>query len=144
MPLSQLAATQAHTDARGVIGHAISSDLVSWEVGPPVTEPGEFGFLEVPQLVEINGLWYLFFSVTHEKYSNARLSRPGIKLQTGTHYLVADNPFGPFRYLTDDFLVGDEVGSLYAGKVIRDVKGGWSFMAFEHFCIGYVVYWKNR
>ena len=27
---------------RGVIGHAVSSDLLSWEVRPPATEPGPF------------------------------------------------------------------------------------------------------
>lgn len=124
------------TDARGVIGHAVSSDLVTWEVGPPVTQPGEFAFMEVPQLVEINGLWYLFFSVPHDKYAKARLARPAIKRQTGTHYLVADHPLGPFRYLSDDFLVGDEIGSLYAGKVIRNPEDEWVFMAFEHFAPG--------
>lgn len=107
-----------HKSARGVIGHAVSSDLITWEVGSPITEPGEFGFMEVPQLVEINGLWYMFFSITHEKYAETRLSRPEIKLQSGTHYLVADHPLGPFRYLTDDFLVGDEINSLYAGNIV--------------------------
>ena len=120
-------------DARGVIGHAVSSDLITWKVCPPVTDPGEFGYMEVPQLAEINGRWYLFFNITHDKYASARLKRPGINLQTGTHYLVADNPFGPFKYMTDDFLVGDEIGSLYSGKVIRDSRDKWLFMAFEHF-----------
>jgi beta-fructofuranosidase len=123
-------------DGRGVIGHAISSDLITWEVCPPVTEAGDFGFMEVPQLVEIDGLWYLFFSVTHDKYAKTRLASPDIKLQTGTHYLVAEEPFGPFRYLTEDFLVGDEIGSLYAGRVICNAQGKWVFLAFEHFAAG--------
>jgi len=123
-------------DARGVIGHAVSSDLISWEVNPPVTKPGEFGFMEVPQLVEINGLWYLFFSVTHDKYSTSRLSRPNIKRQTGTHYLVAKHPLGPFRYITDEFLVGDEIGSLYAGRIIPNQSGEWVFFGFEQFSVG--------
>lgn len=121
---------------RGVIGYAVSTDLISWEVRPPVTEPGEFGFMEVPQLVQIEGRWYLFFSVTHDKYAEAQLAQPGMKLQTGTHYMMADNPLGPFRYITDDFLVGDEIGSLYAGRVIRNPRGEWVFMAFEHFAPG--------
>jgi hypothetical protein len=49
---------------------------------------------------------------------------------------VADHPLGPFRYLTDDFLVGDEINSLYAGKVLRNPHGKWVFMAFEHFASG--------
>lgn len=122
--------------ARGVIGYAVSSDLISWEVRPPVTKPGDFSFMEVPQLVEINARWYLFFSVTDENYSLARLARPEIKQHTGTHYLVADHPLGPFSYLTNDFLVGDEIGSLYAGKVIRSPFDKWAFLAFEHYSSG--------
>jgi beta-fructofuranosidase len=123
-------------DARGVIGHAVSVDLINWEVLPPVTEAGEFGFLEVPQLIEIDGLWYLFFSVTQDQYAKARLEKLDIKLQTGTHYLVADCPTGPFRYLTDDFLVGDEIGSLYSGRAIRNSQGKWVFLAFENYAPG--------
>ena len=122
-----------HPYARGVIGYAMSSDLISWEVGPPITKPGEFAFMEVPQLIEINGLWYLLFSVPDDKYSMSRLACPDIKKHTGIHYLVAQHPMGPFRYLTNDFLVGDEIGSLYSGKVIRSSFGGWAFMAFENF-----------
>jgi beta-fructofuranosidase len=121
---------------RGVIGYAVSSDLFSWEVRPPMTKPGNFAYMEVPQLVEINGLWYLFFSVTDDMYSKARLACPDIKKHTGTHYLVAHQPLGPFRYLTNDFLVGDEMGSLYAGKVIRSPFGEMAFLAFEHFSSG--------
>jgi beta-fructofuranosidase len=53
-------------------------------------------------------------------------------LQTGTHYLVAENLLGPFRYLTDDFLSGDEHGSLYSGKLIQDSQGQWQFLAFKN------------
>jgi len=123
-------------DSRGIIGHAISSDLITWHVQPPISKPGEFGYLEVPQLVEIGSRWYLFFSVTHDKYAQARLARPGVKLQTGTHYLVSDHPLGPFRYLSDDFLVGDEIGSLYSGKLIRNPARKWVFMAFKLFAPG--------
>ncbi|MBW4604124.1 MAG: hypothetical protein KME29_32280 [Calothrix sp. FI2-JRJ7] len=29
------------TDGRGVIGYARSSNLIDWQVGAPITEPGE-------------------------------------------------------------------------------------------------------
>ena len=63
--------------------------------------------------------------------SEIRRIRSGIELETGTHYFVADHPLGPFEFLTDKFLVGDEVGSLYSGKVIRNPKGEWVFIAFH-------------
>jgi len=123
-------------NARGVIGHAISTDLVNWEVKSPITDPGGFGFMEVPQLVEIDGLWLLFFSVPKEMVALADLDNADNNQHTGTHYLVADHALGPFRSLTHEFLVGDEIGSLYAGKVIRGPQGDWVFMAFENFSPG--------
>ncbi len=118
-------------DARGVIGHAVSENLLEWRTCPPVTETGEFGHMEVPQLVQIGERYYLLFTVGHGQYSKARKAR-GVALQTGTHYLVADHPLGPFRYLTDNFLSGDEQGSLYSGKLIQDTKGTWQFLAFKN------------
>ena len=117
-----------HKSARGVIAHAWSADLIQWEVGPPVAAPGEFGHMEVPQLVEINGRFYLIFCVGMGEYAETRRNRPGIELVTGTHYLVGDQPLGPFAFLTDKFLLGDEAGSRYAGKVIRDPNGNWVLM----------------
>lgn len=126
-------ANYGHKSSRGVIGYASSPDLINWDVHAPITEPGEFGYMEVPQIARIVDSWYLFFSVDHEKYSNARLERSHIKRQSGTHYMVADNPFGPFKYLSDDFLVGDELGTLYSGKVIQKPDREWAFMACRQF-----------
>jgi beta-fructofuranosidase len=118
-------------DARGIVGHAVSKDLLEWRVLAPITEPGEFGHMEVPQLVKIGDRYYLLFTVGHGQYSSARKAR-GVALETGTHYLVGDNPLGPFRYLTDSFLSGDEHGSLYSGKLIQDTEGCWQFLAFKN------------
>jgi beta-fructofuranosidase len=115
--------------ARGVIAHAVSVDLMSWEVGAPVSSPGEFGQLEVPQLVAIEDRWYLFFCTSHEHFSDSRRDRAGVKLERGSHYLVSDNPLGPFELAGDDFLAGDEIGTLYAGKAIRDPEGNWVLMS---------------
>lgn len=120
-------------DARGVIGHAWSEDLLHWEVLPPLTEPGEFGHMEVPQLVTIQGRWYLIFSCPHQQYALARRDRIGDNLQSGTHYMIADQPLGPYRYLTDEYLVGDRTSTLYSGKLIQDRDGQWQFIAFKNY-----------
>lgn len=117
-----------HPSGRGVVGHAWSDDLIQWQIGPPVAAPGEFGQLEVPQLVEINGRFYLIFCVGRKEYSQARRIRPDIEQVTGTHYMVADQPLGPYQFLTDKFLLGDASGSRYAGKIIRDPNGHWVLM----------------
>ena len=33
-----------------------------------------------------------------------------------------------YRFLSDRFLLGDEAGTRYSGKVIRDANGNWVFM----------------
>lgn len=117
-------------DSRGVIAHARSTDLVHWDVLDPVTAPGEFGQMEVPQMVHIGKRWYLLFCTASLHHSAYRRNRSPISPVTGTHYLVADNPLGPFHYETDDFLVGDARGLLYSGKLIQAPTGGWVFLAF--------------
>lgn len=123
----------APPDARGVIGHARSSDLIQWEVLPPLTPPGEFGHMEVPQLIHINDRYYLLFSVPYAFYANARKTRLADQLVTGTHYLVADDPLGPYQYITDEFLVGDYAETLYSGKLIQGPDDAWYFLAFANF-----------
>ena len=71
-------------DGRGVIGHASSPDLDVWAVGPPLSEPGEFTSLEVPQLVSVEGTWYVLFSAQAHDHSAARLARPGVVAEGGT------------------------------------------------------------
>ncbi len=120
-------------DGRGVIAHARSRDLTKWEVLPPVTEPGDFGYMEVPQLVEINGRHYLVFCTAASTHSAHWRQRTGLEPVTGTHYLVADDPLGLFRLSTDEFLVGDKTGSLYAGKLVQSPDSDWVFLAWHKF-----------
>ena len=119
---------EGEPSARGVIGHAISTDLKRWQCQPPVAHPGEFGHLEVPQLVEISGRWYLFFCVGYEQFAKVRRARPNTLDVIGTHYLVSDHPLGPFRMIDDDFLLADEAGTHYAGKAVQNPKGDWVLM----------------
>jgi beta-fructofuranosidase len=105
---------------RGVVGHARSPDLRAWEVLPPVTEPMGFGQLEVPQLVNLAGRWYLLFCSDIETQGRRRRdSGPG----TGTFYLVGDGPSGPFRMIGDGALAADRNGSTYAGKLYETTDG---------------------
>lgn len=120
-------------DGRGVIGHARSSDLVHWEVLPPLTEPGDFGQLEVPQIVTIGTRSYLLFSTRASDHSGRWRQRTGLTPLTGTHYLVADDLLGPFHALTDRFLLGDTVGSLYSGKLIQGPDQAWYLLAARLF-----------
>ena len=126
-------ANHGPADARGVIGLARSPDLYSWEVLPPLTAPGEFGYLEVPQLLEINGKWILLFSAPTEFHAQARLDR-GLPQVSGTFCCLADSPDGPFDIARARILAADPVRSLYSGRMIQ-TPSGWMFLAVEEFSI---------
>jgi beta-fructofuranosidase len=125
--------SQGDAMRRGVIGHAHSKDLIEWEVLPPIAEPGDFGQMEVPQLVSIGGLYYLLFSTRADDHSDHRKERTGRAAVTGTHYLVAKDPLGPFHFTTDEFLVGTREARFYSGKLVEGPQGNWFFLAFRNF-----------
>jgi beta-fructofuranosidase len=124
-------ANHGPVDGRGVIGHAWSSDLRSWQTGAPLSEPGEFYHLEVPQLVELGGAWRILFSAWAHDHSAARLARPGVVAAGGTHYLTSRERFGRYTLDQDEFLVGDPHGRFYAGRVLHH-RGEWHFFAWQH------------
>jgi beta-fructofuranosidase len=112
-----------------VIGHARSTDLIHWEVLPSVVEPGDFGHMEVPQLVDIQGRYYLLFSVQASIHASRPRHGSRRKPFTGIYYLTADDPLGPFRPVGGELLIGDVVGSLYAGKLVEGPDGAWVMLS---------------
>src|SRR2546428_361353 len=71
---------------RGVIGHAVSTDLVHWEATAPVYQGGHYGQLEVPQVFERDGRWYCTFCNVREHWiPHMREQQAGGV--SGTHYL---------------------------------------------------------
>jgi beta-fructofuranosidase len=118
-------------DGRGVVGQARSDDLWDWEVLPPLTEPGDYGHLEVPQVVGIGDHHYLIYSVYDWAHSAARLERA--ERVCGTHYMIGESPLGPFRSPGDNFLYGTPAGPFYAGRLVQGPDGGWLFMSWAQF-----------
>lgn len=115
-------------DARGVIGHARSSDLLQWEALPPLTEPGEFGYLEVPQIVHIAGRYYLIFSCPRIYYSHAQRERT--TNHANIHYMTAESPLGPFLYEGGTLQTNDDK-PLYSGKLLQGNDKRWYLMGFH-------------
>jgi beta-fructofuranosidase len=116
-------------DGRGVIGQLTSADLETWTAGPPVSVPGDFWQLEVPQVVPCGSRVAMLFCSGEEDHSASRLSR-GVAREYGTHVLYADGLDGPFLIEHDMFLSGDNGPSMYAGRAIEH-EGRWWFLAWD-------------
>jgi beta-fructofuranosidase len=118
-------------DGRGAIGHAISDDLIHWQVQKSLLAPGHFGEMEVPQLCFINGHYYLFCSVSAKYHSAAHRAEPNCQPQTGLKYYRADNPLGPFTPEASGFLTDARHSHLYSGRLVLGTdKKTWYFLAF--------------
>ena len=119
---------------RGVIGHAVSPDLITWTVRPPLTEPDAgFGQLEVPQVEVVEGEHILLFSCLRDQIAERRRDEAGTG---GVWAVVGGGPLGPFD-VEHAFLLVDE--SRYAGRIVRDREGEWQFLGFRNMEAGLFV-----
>jgi beta-fructofuranosidase len=119
------AANRGPADDRGVLGHARSADLVSWEVQPPLSRPGSgFSQLEVPQLAVVDANPLLLFNCLGPQLSPARRDAGE---SGGVWVLQPDSLLGPYD-VTRATLLTDE--SLYVGKLVQRRDGRWALLAF--------------
>lgn len=108
---------------RGVVGHARSTDLDTWEVAPPLSpDTSTFGHLEVIQIAEIDGRTDLVFSASSESL------RAGSAPVGGIWMLDDVAPTGPFDIDEARLLSGQH---LYSGKVLTDRAGTVVLLAFD-------------
>ena len=118
----------AEPNAGGAIGFATSPDLYDWTLLPPVFVGG-FGQLEVPQVFRIGTKWYCLFCTSGSHWSAAYRAFNPQSPVTGTHYLMADNPRGPWSIAPGPFLDGAEPCQRYAARLCETDKG-WVIMGF--------------
>ena len=110
---------------RGVLGHARSPDLFTWTIEPPLSRPAGFRWLEVPQVAVIDGHPLLLFSCLPDDVAEHRRADADV----GAVWAApASTVLGPFdleaaRPFPDP--------TLYAGRVIGELAGGWSLMGFR-------------
>lgn len=110
---------------RGVLGHAWSSDLLTWQVLPPLsrTDSG-LGHLEVPQAVVVDGGPVLLFNCLGPQLSR---SRQEAGEAGGVWVLRPDRLLGPYDVAQATRLTDE---SLYVGKLIQRRDGQWVLLAF--------------
>jgi len=114
-------------DDRGVVGHATSTDLRTWVVQPPLSQPGAgFAQLEVIQTERVGERTLLLFSCLPNEYAAGRKATAA---RAGTWRVWADSPTGPYDIAGAEHLTD---ASLYVAKVIRDRQGTWKLLAFRN------------
>jgi beta-fructofuranosidase len=119
-------ANSGAADNRGVVGRAISSDLINWKVMPPLSEVGAgFGQIEVIQTVE--GKPVGIFSCLGTELSSERKAQNS---SGGVWAFPADSLDGPFE-MSKAYRLTDE--SLYVGRIIEDRSGKSKFLAFRNY-----------
>jgi beta-fructofuranosidase len=119
-------------DGAGVVAHARSRDLVAWEVLPPLTEPGEFAQVEVPQLVELGGSHVVLFSCLAEDHSKRRRERLGAAGRAGTFAFCSTSLLGPYRPTDEPIAPPSPTrGVLYAGKIVGTGPGRHGLVGFR-------------
>jgi len=112
----------AEPNGGGAIGFATSPDLYQWTLQEPVFIGG-FGQLEVPEVFEKNGRRYCLFCTAAEHFSKDQAeATPGGPV-TGTHYLMADDPRGPWRIAPGPFLDGARPCRRYAARIVHTDTG---------------------
>jgi hypothetical protein len=113
---------------RGVVGHAWSPDLETWELRAPLTEPGQgFGQLEVMQTAVVDGREVLVFNCLVGDAAE-RVRATGTA--GGVWVAPSTGPLGPYD-LAAARVIDDP--SLYVGTFVDDRETGETrFLAFVH------------
>jgi beta-fructofuranosidase len=113
---------------RGVVGHAWSTDLETWELREPLSAPGQgFGQLEVLQTHVVDGRQELLFNCMAGDASD-RVKATGT--EGGVWIASAESQLGPFDIAGAGRIDDPE---LYVGKFIDDRETGETkFMAFRN------------
>lgn len=117
----------AEPNAGGAIGFATSPDLFNWTLQPPVFVGG-YGQLEVPQVFRQGDHWYCLFCTAAEHFSAEQAEKTEGGPVEGTHYLMADDPRGPWR-IAPGYLDGALPCKRYAARIV-ETEDGMKLMGF--------------
>ena len=90
---------------QSVIATVHTTDLIHWKHLPPAFAPKKYNCIEVPDVFQLNGRWYMTCLTGHYMGSRGIFTDP--YFNRGTIYAVADCPEGPYReFAEDNVLIG--------------------------------------
>jgi beta-fructofuranosidase len=104
----------------GVLAYARSTDMRTWALAPPLTEPDRFGQLEVPQVRQLDGQWLLVFTCHPDEQ--------GERTPFCTWYVLGDSPLGPWDIAGARPFEAEP--NLFAAPLVQRRDGTWAFLGF--------------
>ena len=118
------ARADAPDDASGAVAVAERGDDGTWTVGAPLPVEGATREIECPQVLEVDGRWFLVFSTWPHLCSDEVRAEHGTRLRPGTYAMAGEGPDGPFRLLRPEPIVAaDHPVQPYAGQVLAIADG---------------------
>ena len=124
--------TNGDETMRGTIGIAQSQDMRHWNALPPPEHDCMTEEMEVPQLYQIDGRYYLVFC-THDY-----LLAPSFKARFPNHHfrstdysMVGESPTGPFRLFGTGEIIPTRLANwFYASQLVR-WEGNWYLLGTQ-------------
>jgi beta-fructofuranosidase len=111
----------------GVVGHARSADMITWELGAPVSEPGGFGELEVSQARIVDGQPLLVFTCHPDQQTNEQIDRFG---RFCTWSVAGESLTGPWELDQARPFTGEP--ALTAAPLVRRRDRTWALLGFRN------------
>jgi beta-fructofuranosidase len=111
----------------GVLGHARSADMCTWELGPPVSDPAGFGQTEVAQVRLVDGQPLLVFCCHPDEQSEEWKQTSGLFC---TWSVVGDSLTGPWDLARAKPFT--EEPALFAAPLVQQPGGGWALLGFRN------------
>ena len=118
-----------HNNLGSCVAHIRSKDLIQWEYLAPIAVAGMYPNMEVPEIFELNGRYYLTFS--SNSLTGLRINTPTRENARGTFYMVSDFFDGPYEFPADPLLIGVAHGNLGA-YVARSIEYQGGRLLYHH------------
>lgn len=121
-------------DINGCIAWASSKDLLNWKSLPPLFAPGRFHTIEVPVIIEKDGLHYLFY-LTHPRWGYPIISTDPYQ-RFGNYFAYSKNGLqGPYQTPEDEIVLcsncsGELYTRIFPLRVVDDENG--DYWAYYH------------
>lgn len=113
---------------RGTVALAQSRDMHAWKILPPIEHDRVAEEMEMPQVYQINGRWYLVFSTLVSFLSPEHARQFGDKGPYQRFSMVGDSPFGPFRMYGTGQIVEEQPDDCFYVSQLVKFHGQWSLL----------------